>query len=125
MVVGYNDTTNKFKFKISWGNSWGDNGYGYLPYYYFLSGNMFDLWSIYTIKDNLKTIGIEITNPAIKQQILQNELTDIFNYLITNINKVTTVDKRKEVFTFLLTKYNGNHKIATFLSKMNSSFPII
>jgi hypothetical protein len=49
---------------------------------------MFDLWSIYTIKDNLKTIGIEITNPTIKNQIFQNELTDILNYLITNMNNV-------------------------------------
>lgn len=32
-VVGYNDKTKQLKFKNSWG-SWGDHGYGYLPYEY-------------------------------------------------------------------------------------------
>ncbi|QNF28516.1 C1 family peptidase [Metabacillus elymi] len=33
-IVGYNDETQTLKFKNSWG-SWGDCGYGYLPYEYF------------------------------------------------------------------------------------------
>ena len=45
-VVGYNDELRTWKFKNSWG-SWGDKGYGYLPYDYFhLNG-----FECYTIVD--------------------------------------------------------------------------
>lgn len=33
-MVGYDDDTQLFKFKNSWGPRWGENGYGYLPYQY-------------------------------------------------------------------------------------------
>ncbi len=32
LLVGYDDTTNQFKFMNSWGPDWGDSGFGYLPY---------------------------------------------------------------------------------------------
>ena len=31
-LVGYDDKTQEYKFKNSWGSDWGDNGYGYLTY---------------------------------------------------------------------------------------------
>jgi C1A family cysteine protease len=31
-AVGYDDEKQLLKFKNSWGTTWGDNGYGYLPY---------------------------------------------------------------------------------------------
>jgi|ERR1700694_2362299 len=34
IVVGYDQTTRKFKFENSWGTSWGNNGYGTLPFEY-------------------------------------------------------------------------------------------
>lgn len=34
LLVGYDDATNTFKFRNSWGPSWGHRGYGYLPYSY-------------------------------------------------------------------------------------------
>jgi len=45
-VVGYNDGTRTWKFKNSW-ESWGDKGYGYLPYEYF----KLDKVECYTIVD--------------------------------------------------------------------------
>ncbi|MCP5048091.1 MAG: C1 family peptidase [bacterium] len=33
-IVGYDDRTQQFKFKNSWGKAWGDNGFGYFSYKY-------------------------------------------------------------------------------------------
>jgi len=43
-VVGYDDKTQLFKFKNSWGKSWGRKGYGFLPYEYLRKYSM-DNWS--------------------------------------------------------------------------------
>jgi len=36
--VGWNDKKREFKFLNSWGENWGDNGFGYLPYEYIERG---------------------------------------------------------------------------------------
>ncbi len=43
-VVGYSRGDGYFKFKNSWSGSWGDGGYGYLPYEY-LERHCLDAWS--------------------------------------------------------------------------------
>lgn len=46
-VVGYNDAKQWFIVKNSWGQSWGDHGYFYLPYGYFNPGLglVMDMWT--------------------------------------------------------------------------------
>lgn len=75
--VGYDDTKQLFKFKNSWSHLWGDNGYGYLPYHYLLTGNLTDLWVIYTQENNDISIGIPQTTKNILEQAIANGLIEI------------------------------------------------
>jgi len=43
-IVGYDDTKRLLKFKNSWSEGWGDEGYGYLPYPY-MERFCTDAWS--------------------------------------------------------------------------------
>ncbi len=47
LLVGFDNHTQKFKFRNSWGSGWGQGGYGYLPYDYVLnSGLSSDFWIV-------------------------------------------------------------------------------
>lgn len=50
-LVGYDDKARIIKFKNSWSEKWGDNGYGYLSYKY-IEKYMLDAWSSVDIEDN-------------------------------------------------------------------------
>lgn len=39
-IVGYNDSTNRFTFANSWGTSWGNGGYGTIPYDYLTNSTL-------------------------------------------------------------------------------------
>jgi len=44
LVVGYDDRKKWFIVRNSWGSGWGDKGYFYLPYDYFIKEYAFDFW---------------------------------------------------------------------------------
>ena len=47
VCCGYNDAKQQWIMRNSWGNSWADNGYFYLPYAYLLDSSLTsDLWTI-------------------------------------------------------------------------------
>ena len=54
-IVGYDDGRQLFKFKNSWGTSWGAKGYGFLPYEY-LKKFSNDNWSA---KDLLADVNVK------------------------------------------------------------------
>lgn len=39
VLVGYNDKKQLFKFANSWGEKWGEKGFGYIPYKYIMNNN--------------------------------------------------------------------------------------
>ncbi len=47
--VGYNDATQRFLVRNSWGSGWGEAGYFEMPYA-FVAGNCSDLWTISSVK---------------------------------------------------------------------------
>jgi C1A family cysteine protease len=46
LFVGYDDSKELLTFKNSWGASWGNKGYGYLPYTFASAGLIKDVWTI-------------------------------------------------------------------------------
>ena len=51
LCVGYNDIKKVWIMRNSWGTSWGDRGYFYLPYAYLLDNTLTsDLWNISKMK---------------------------------------------------------------------------
>jgi C1A family cysteine protease len=51
MAVGYDDATQRFLIRNSWGTSWGQQGYCTMPYAYLLSSSLSgDFWMIKTVQ---------------------------------------------------------------------------
>lgn len=47
VAVGYDDSKKRIKVLNSWGSSWGDNGYFYMPYDFITDSDLcFDFWKI-------------------------------------------------------------------------------
>jgi len=59
LAVGYDDDREVFIVRNSWGSSWGDGGYFYLPYEYMESGALvMDLWAIKAVEGgHFPTVG--------------------------------------------------------------------
>ena len=51
LCVGYDDSIQRFIMRNSWGSSWGDKGYFYIPYNYLLNPDLCsDMWAINLVK---------------------------------------------------------------------------
>ena len=122
LLVGYDDSKQLFKFKNSWGSSWGDNGYGYLPYDYYYSGNMFDLWTIYRSElDDIKAVGLEVNNPAIKTNIDKENVKEVLNMMLSRLDELLDKKRCVAVMNQLILNSRGKPKIALLLNNLKNS----
>lgn len=122
LLVGYDDRTNRIKFKNSWTSAWGDNGYGYLSYNFFLKGNVSDLWAIYTSKADSKILGVEVNNPAKEKQLLQQKLTELLAQVQARITDATDRTQIEGFFNGLITTYQNEPKVLTTLLTLRTAF---
>lgn len=61
VIIGFDDTTSRFKFLNSWGIKWGDNGFGYIPYEY-ITDYITDIWTLYIDNKSLSSWGMGYGN---------------------------------------------------------------
>jgi hypothetical protein len=120
LLVGYDDSKQLFKFKNSWGSKWGDNGYGYLPYEYYLKGDMFDLWTIYKSElQDIKSVGLDIVKPSVKNPD-KDAVIAALNSVISKVDDV--LDKKKSIAVMTDLIYScKNPKVAVLLNNLKSA----
>lgn len=63
MIVGYDDNTQRFIVRNSWGVQWGDRGYAYVPYAYLDASSANDFWVPYLPGQAGADLPTEITIP--------------------------------------------------------------
>lgn len=122
LIVGYDDTKQLFKFKNSWGPSWGDNGYGYLPYDYYLTGAMFDLWSIRKSElEDFKSVGLDVDDPKAKKIVEKTNILDVLGIISDRIDDVLDRTQTLKILNEIMTKYRGNFKVLALINSMKQS----
>jgi len=53
VAVGYDNATQRFTVRNSWGKNWGQRGYFTMPYAYLTSSQLAqDFWAIYAVEKN-------------------------------------------------------------------------
>jgi C1A family cysteine protease len=119
LIVGYDDSKQLLKIRNSWGPTWGDKGYGYLSYDYFLDGNMYDLWSIYVEEIDHKNIGIETGIQSIKKKITLNELSDLLYSISNQFEASSDISDIKKHINYMFKKYNENDDIKNLLQNIS------
>lgn len=78
-LCGYDDSKSAFRIVNSWGTGWGDNGYLWVDYDYFTSGNFaFCVFAATNIKSNPDEDGDnEVDDPSSGKDLMAWELYDL------------------------------------------------
>jgi len=116
--VGYDDSRQVFKFKNSWGKSWGDQGYGYLPYHYVITGNLHDIWTIYAQEYQNKPF--EISTAVDRKAEFSKRINKILIRLAQGVSLSTLIQEikadseNKKIFSGDVTELiNLSHRLSS------------
>lgn len=65
LLVGYDDSSANFILRNSWGTSWGDKGYGYMPYQYVTNTDLCqDIWVISSVNEEQMVVPVPPAPPT-------------------------------------------------------------
>lgn len=88
LIVGYDDATQRFRFKNSYGPEWGDKGYGTVPYAYALSPSLAaDFWLIRDsgMKPTVSTTTTPAPAPSDGAQLVFAETVEPGRYRLVKV----------------------------------------
>jgi C1A family cysteine protease len=72
LCVGYDDATQRFKVRNSWGVSWGRSGYGTIPYQYALDRQLAgDFWTVRYARPDAAPVPTPAPTPAGRKLVLE------------------------------------------------------
>lgn len=120
LLVGYDDAKKLFKFKNSWSASWGDKGFGYLPYDYLFTGNLWDMWTIFSELDNGEEVNIEVVDPRKEEDARQVAVGNVLKEVAANLDKAMVSNRRDamQYFYSVMAKYKDNAGLRRLLQAL-------
>lgn len=104
LVVGYNDTTQKWIVRNSWGTTWGDAGYFYMPYQYLTSRSLAsDAWCIVCISLTPRIYNLKLKAIPENEQVYMThtirKLPQIVDFRSLYSSKMIPVYNQKSIGT--------------------------
>lgn len=87
LIVGYDDTKKVLIIRNSWGTSWGDNGYFYMPYDFISDQTTFDPWVLDRVEDKSREIDniTTLENVMDKLNDLDKKLSGKIDLIINSL----------------------------------------
>lgn len=109
VIVGYSDKLQMFIVRNSWGTSWGEKGYCYMPYEYIADTNLFEFACILSEVTSLKQPKAAMLSlPALK---IDTTDTQIRYYIaLASLNKQLVIAKELRERRAILQTYLENQK---------------
>jgi len=102
LLVGFDDETQRYKMRNSWGTEWGDKGYFTIPYQYIHDPTLTDdLWVLVSVLDDdscdNNTLVVPMSKKPERRNSIVNIAKNIFEDIKDNIDDCFELDIVKNV----------------------------